>query len=188
MRASRFFDCPTLPFARSSWLANPHSLPWSLRDWLSDCGSLTRRLKSRCGRFRVVPIATGLARPNQDETALLSVTPTTRVYVREVLLLCNDVPVVYAHSVLPRPSLRGGWNGISRLGNRPLGEALFSDHRIRRQPLAFCKLHTDHPLFRSIVRQQPIDERTLWARRSVFCLNRHPLLVTEVFLPAINAL
>jgi chorismate--pyruvate lyase len=29
---------------------------------------------------------------------------------------------------------------------------------------------------------------SLWARRSVFCLNRHPLLVTEVFLPAIDAL
>ncbi|WP_296813901.1 chorismate lyase [Thiobacillus sp.] len=27
---------------------------------------------------------------------------------------------------------------------------------------------------------------SLWARRSVFCLNRHPLLVTEVFLPTID--
>jgi chorismate--pyruvate lyase len=188
MRSSRMIDCPALPFAQSSWLANPHSVPWSMHDWLSDRGSLTRRLKSRCNTFRVMPIATGLARPNPDETALLRVATSTRAYVRDVLLLCNDVPVVFAHSVLTRSSLRGGWNNISRLGSRPLGEALFGDHRIRRQPLAFRKLHADHPLFRSIVRQQNVDERTLWARRSVFCLNQHPLLVTEVFLPAIHAL
>lgn len=177
-----------MPLARSSWLAHPHSLPWSLRAWLSDHGSLTQRLKSRCESFRVMPLATGLARPNPDEYALLGVATGTRAYVREVLLLCNDVPVVFAHSVLPYPSLRGGWNSISKLGSRPLGEALFSDHRIQRQPLAFRHLHHDHPLFRTIARQQIPTARNLWARRSVFCLNRHPLLVTEVFLPAIDAL
>ena len=177
-----------MPLVQSSWLAHPHAVPWPLRAWLSDHGSLTMRLKSRCESFRVVPLATGLARPNADECALLGVAAGTRVYVREVLLECNGLPVVFAHSVLPYPSLRGGWNGISRLGSRPLGEALFSNHRIRRQPLSFRKLQPDHPLFRTIVRRQILDARTLWARRSVFCLNKHPLLVTEVFLPAIDAL
>jgi chorismate--pyruvate lyase len=178
----------SLPLAQSSWLAHPHSIPWPLRAWLSDHGSLTLRLKSRCETFRVVTRFTGLARPNPDEHALLGVAAGTRVYVREVLLECNGLPVVFAHSILPYPSLRGGWSGISRLGSRPLGEALFSDHRVRRQPLAFRNLHPDHPLFRTIGRQQNLNARTLWARRSVFCLNRHPLLVTEVFLPAIDAL
>jgi chorismate lyase len=133
-------------------------------------------------------LATGLARPNVDEYALLGMTPGTRAYVREVLLLCHDVPVVFAHSVLPYQSLRGGWNGISRLGSRPLGEALFSNHRIHRLPLAFRNLHPDHPLFRAIDQRQHLRVRNLWARRSVFCLNTHPLLVTEVFLPAIDTL
>lgn len=136
----------------------------------------------------MVPLATGLARPNPDEIALLGVATGTRAYVREVLLLCDEVPVVFAHSVLPYPSLRGGWNSISRLGSRPLGEALFSDHRIHRQPLTFRHLQRGHPLFRTIARQHPLGVDSLWARRSVFCLNSHPLLVTEVFLPAIDAL
>lgn len=174
--------------SRQGWLAHPHSLPRSLRSWLSDRGSLTQRLKSRCDSFRVAPLATGLARPNTDECALLGVPPGTRAYVREVLLLCNEVPVVFAHSVLPHASLRGGWNGITRLGSRSLGEALFSDHRIQRQPLAYHRVRRDHPLFRAIAGQQALAVSSLWARRSVFCLNGHPLLVTEVFLPAIDAL
>jgi chorismate--pyruvate lyase len=174
--------------SRQGWLDHPHSLPRSLRSWLSDRGSLTRRLKSRCASFRLVPLAIGLARPNPDEYALLGAAPGARAYVRDVLLLCNDVPVVFAHSVLPHAGLRGGWNGITRLGSRPLGEALFSDPRILRQPLAYHRVRPGHPLFRAIAEQQALAASSLWARRSVFCLNRHPLLVTEVFLPAIEAL
>lgn len=173
--------------SRQGWLAHPHSLPRSLRAWLTDQGSLTQRLKSRCAAFRVDPLATGHARPNADEYALLGMVPGHRAYVREVMLLCNDVPVVFAHSVLPLPGLRGGWNGITRLGNRSLGETLFSGHRIARQPLAYRQLRHGHPLYRAAVRRLALDSRSLWARRSVFCLNGHPLLVTEVFLPAIDA-
>lgn len=177
-----------MPHSRQGWLARPHSLPRSLRRWLSDNGSLTQRLKTRCAVFRVLPLSGGLARPNVDEYAMLDMAPGTLAYVREVLLLCNEVPVVFAHSVLPHPSLRGDWNGISRLGSRPLGEALFSDHRIQRQPLAFRNLRHDHPLFRTLARQHTLNVSSLWARRSAFCLNSHPLLVTEVFLPAIDTL
>ena len=177
-----------MPHSRQGWLAHPHALPRSLRHWLCDKGSLTQRLKARCTDFRVVPLTTGLARPNLDEYALLGMAPGARAYVREVLLLCNGVPVVFAHSVLPYPSLRGAWNGISRLGSRPLGQALFSDHRIQRQPLAYRNVRPDHPLFHAITRQHVPHDNTLWARRSVFCLNTHPLLVTEVFLPAIDTL
>ncbi len=174
--------------SRPGWLAHPHPIPRPLRSWLSDHGSLTQRLKSRCDLFRVVPLATGLARPNADEYALLGLRPGSRAYVREVLLLCDGVPVVFAHSVLPHTGLRGGWNGITRLGSRSLGEALFSDHRIERQPLAYRNVHHDHPLFRTIAGHQTLAVSSLWGRRSVFCLNHHPLLVTEVFLPAIDTL
>lgn len=174
--------------SRQGWLARPHSLPRSLRHWLSDRGSLTERLKARCTSFRVVPLATGMARANADEYALLGMVPGTRAYVREVMLLCDEVPVVFAHSVLPPAGLRGGWDGITRLGSRSLGEALFSDHRIERQPLAYRSVRRGHPLYRSAAGQQAATVSSLWARRSVFCLNGHPLLVTEVFLPAIDAL
>lgn len=174
--------------SRQGWLAHPHSLPRSLRSWLSDRGSLTQRLKSRCASFRVAPLGVGMARAHADEYVLLGMAPGSRAYVREVMLLCDGVPVVFAHSVLPPAGLRGGWSGIARLGSRSLGETLFSDHRIERQPLAYRRVRRDHPLYRATARQQAVNARSLWARRSVFCLDSHPLLVTEVFLPAIYAL
>lgn len=180
------FESHAVLDTRQGWLAHPLSLPRSLRGWLTDQGSLTRRLQARCTAFRVRPFATGVARPHADEYALLGLAPGRRAYVREVALLCDGVPVVFAHSVLPLAGLRGGWSGISRLGSRSLGETLFSNRRIVRQPLAYRKLRRGHPLHRRAGLQLEADFQGLWARRSLFCLNGHPLLVTEVFLPAIH--
>jgi len=170
------------------WIAHPFNVPRRLRHWLTDRGSLTQRLKARCADFRVQPVVTGYARANIDERTPLKLRAGSIDYVREVLLACNQGNVVFAHSVLPRTGLRGGWNGITRLGSRPLGEALFDDHRIRRGTLAYLRLGSRHPLFRAASRHHRIHARTLWARRSVFCLNGHPLMVTEVFLPEIESL
>lgn len=107
-------------------------------------------------------------------------------YVRDVLLTGGGHIRVFAHSVLPRSSLHGDWCGITRLGTKPLGETLFTDPRIRRLGLTMRRLDARHPLYRAARRHTGITAQHLWARRSVFCLNGHPLLVTEVFLPAID--
>ncbi len=173
---------------RQGWVAHPFSIPRPLRRWLCDRGSLTQRLRSRCRDFRVVPHTTGHAPPHADERALLGLPADMRAYVREVSLMCGDTPMVFAHSVLPLRGLRGGWNGITRLGSRSLGEALFRNRRIARQSLAFRCVRRGHPLYRAAARRVPVAPARFWARRSVFCLAGHPLLVTEVFLPAIASL
>jgi len=168
------------------WLAHPFRAPRALRGWLSDRGSLTRRLKARHADFRVSPVARGFVSPFLDEAQLLGLHPKVRAYVREVLLMSGGHIRVFAHSVLPRASLRGGWCGIARLGTRPLGEALFADPRIRRLGLTMRRLDARHPLYRAARRHTGLTVPYVWARRSVFCLNGHPLLVNEVFLPAID--
>jgi chorismate lyase len=173
---------------RHGWLAHAFRAPRALRGWLSDRGSLTRRLRAQHADFRVKLLARGITRPFRDEAEALHLHPANRAYVRDVLLMGDGQARVFAHSVLPRPSLRGGWNGITRLGNQPLGEALFTNPRIRRLGLTLCRINARHPLYRAARLHTGITEPYLWARRSVFCLNGHPLLVTEVFLPAINAL
>ena len=172
---------------RHGWLAHAFRAPRALRGALSDRGSLTRSLKAQFADFRVVPVARGLAPPFPDEARTLHVRPHTLAYVRDVQLIGNGHVRVFAHSVLPRPSLRGGWNGITRLGTQPLGEALFTNPRIRRLGLTSRRLDVRHPLYRAAQRHSGISARYLWARRSVFCLGGRPLLVTEVFLPAIDS-
>lgn len=169
------------------WLAHPFRAPRALRGRLADRGSLTRRLKARHADFRVVPVARGFAAPFLDEAQMLHLRPKIQAYVRNVLLIGGGLPRVFAHSVLPRTSLRGGWSGITRLGTKPLGEALFTDPRIRRLALTVRRLDARHPLYRAARDHTGFTARHLWARRSVFCLNGRSLLVTEVFLPAIDA-
>jgi chorismate lyase len=172
---------------RHNWLAHAFRVPRALRGSLSDRGSLTQRLQTQHADFRVQLLAHGLTLPFRDETQVLRLRPTTRAYVRDVLLMGDGQARVFAHSVLPRPSLRGGWNGITRLGSKPLGEALFTNPRIRRLGLTLLRIDARHPLYRAARRHAGLTARYVWARRSVFCLNGQPLLVTEVFLPAIDA-
>ncbi|SRR6266581_3775408 len=162
---------------RSAWAAG------ALRDWLSDHGSLTRRLQARYPDFRVRRLSQSLQRPLQDEYRPLKLRPGRLALVREVLLMAGDTPLVFAHSVIPVQGLAGPWAGLVGLGNRPLGAALFADPRIRRHPLEIRRLDARRPLYRSASRHLDHPPHFLWARRSRFLLDGHALQVTEVFLP-----
>ena len=103
------------------WLAHPFRAPRTLRSWLSDRGSLTRRLKMRHADFRVSPVARGFAPPFLDEAQALRLSPKTLAYVRDVLLIGGGRMRVFAHSVLPRTSLRGRLERNHPTGNEAPG-------------------------------------------------------------------
>ncbi|MDP2247858.1 MAG: chorismate lyase, partial [Nitrosomonadales bacterium] len=104
---------------------------------------------------------------------------------REVHLHCDDVPVVFAHSVLPQHSLRGEWLALGHLGNKPLGAALFMNPKVTRTQLEFKKLSNQNALYRRAVAHLTIKPQAVWARRSIFRLKRSAIMVTEVFLPQV---
>jgi chorismate--pyruvate lyase len=172
--------------AEQGWLHHPFFLPREFRNWLADQGSLTRRLKQHCRHFSVRPIRVGFIKPNQDESPTLRLPANRLAYVREVVLHCDSQPVVFAHSVVPAGSLHGPWAAVTRLGSRPLGEALFSNPRVTRGCLQYRRIPSHHPLARQARRAGiSLSGHPLWARRSLFTLHGHSLMVTEVFLPAI---
>ena len=123
--------------------------------------------------------------PYFDERSPLHLLPHQLCLIRDVLLDCAGRPLVYAHSVIPTASLTGPWRKLSGLGNRPLGEALFADPQVRRHPLQYRRLDRRHPLYRAAIEHVTTKPAALWARRSVFERNDHPILVTEVFLPEV---
>jgi chorismate--pyruvate lyase len=157
----------------------------ALRPWLHDHGSLTQRIQQRCDRFSVQPVRSGLARIAFDEATILGIAPHHLAYSREVFLLADGKPVVFAHSTTANEHLRGAWKAMSGLGNRSLGSLLFTHPLVIRQPLRFKALRSHHPLYRSATQHLEDASDTLWARRSLFTLYDAPLLVTEVFLPGV---
>lgn len=159
-----------------------------LRAWLAEPGSLTARIRARCRQFEVRVLGQKLALPHRDEAKLLGLRAGELAWLREVLLVADGRPVVYARSVLPRGNLRAGWRLFAGIGNRPLGAALFSDPRIRRAPLASRRLDRRDARHGVALAAAGVAAQPLWARRSVFRLRGRALMVCEVFLPAITDL
>lgn len=154
---------------RPSQLQAPR--PW--RSWLMDPGSLTQRLIQRSrGQFRVEVLRQQWAVPTASERQALGMRCREKALIREVQLIGKDQPWVYARSVLPATTLTGRQRLLAQIGTRPLGQMLFRDPSMRRSPLQISPLHLS-------------TGQTAWARRSVFRLANKPLLVCEVFLPAL---
>jgi chorismate lyase len=171
---------------RSNWLRQPFSA-LRYQSWLIEEASLTARLQRRYAHFSVAPTRLSLCKPQLDEVVLLGLQSQSYSLVREVLLMGDEQAVVFAHSVIPIASLRGAWNGLGRLGNKPLGAALFKNPQVVRTPLSFKKLSKNHVLYEKAVQHLSIRPTYLWARRSIFSLNCAHILVTEVFLPQLHS-
>jgi chorismate--pyruvate lyase len=155
-----------------------------LAEWLSAGGSLTAHIRRVGHDFRVRRLAQRCTMALPDETSLLG--RRAGVVVREVLLMEGDVPLVFAHSVVLQAHTNGAWRAIRGLGSRPLAELLFADRSIERRPLHYRAVTASDPLGQRILQALPQTRFPLRARRSVFYKQGKPLLVTEVFLPAIT--
>lgn len=168
-----------------NWLKKP-ILSGDYHPWLIDKASLTRRLQQRYSDFSVNPVVVAYAKPFPDEAALLGIAAHHHALIRDVFLVGGGQAVVFAHSVLPRPSLRGRWLGLRHLGNKPLGQTLFAAPQVRRMGLSYKKLSPQHVLYQHAAKDLLNKPAYLWARRSVFSLNRAYIMVTEVFLPQLQ--
>lgn len=162
--------------------------PHALRPWLTDVSSLTARIAARCAELRVRVLRTGLARPMEDERQLVGLARRRHAWSREVLLVADGVPVVFAHTVLAPGHLRGPWRMAAGMGGRPLGAALFAQPRIVRGPLHCQRIGPRHPLHARAEKALGRKLPDLWGRRSRFLYGGKPLLVTEVFLPEVQRL
>lgn len=162
--------------------------PAWLRPWLTDPGSLTARLAARCAQLRVRVLRQATALPNEDERRLIGLPRGRRAWLREVLLVADGRPVVFAHSAIAPRDLRGPWRMAAGMGGRPLGAALFADPRIARGALHCERLDAAHSLHRRTQEAVGTALPALWARRSRFLHRGRPLLVTEVFLPTLAEL
>lgn len=145
--------------------------------WLTDRASLTKKLMDY-GKFSIVVLQQCLLRPTKDEAFVLGINPQHLARVREVVLHCNNVPLVFARVIFPLSplcSIKRHWNS---LGSKSIGGLLFASARVVRDRFSYCHLKKQHFLY---TRATPTIGSSHWARRSVFHISRQQLLVIEVF-------
>ena len=176
---------------RFSWhkkvLRNVGSTPFL--HWLCGRGSLTAQLQAR-GIFTVHLLHQGLGTPTLDEAATLGIKRKRIAWIREVALSCDEVPLVFAHTVLPYRPRGPMTHWLARLGNRSLGTLLFSQHSFERGALRFKQLDHRNVLFNPAIEAlqlKTIQPECLWARRSSFKFRAQAILLTEIFSPALGA-
>jgi chorismate--pyruvate lyase len=154
--------------------------------WLLDSESLTARLRARCrGKLTVEVLSEAWQRPLRSERVALGMRDHEFGMVRQVRLLCSGTPWVYARTVIPGKTLRGRNRRLTRLGSKPLGEMLFTDKTMRRSEVEIGRLAPEHVLYGAALATDAPASESVWGRRSVFFINNKPLLVNEIFLPAL---
>lgn len=164
------------------------AIPAVVLDWLKDEGSLTKRLIQACpGQFNVRLLQQDWGRALYSEQQCLGIRRGEAAMVREVELCCDGVPWVFARSLIPATSLSGSARRLAHLGEKPLGAVLFADRNVRRGKTQIARILPRHPLFSAATKHQEQQPKELWGRRTLFYIANKPLLVNEIFLPAIPA-
>lgn len=177
----------TLSLARWHRHANGVNPSAQMRAWLTDRVSLTVKLIAHSRHFRVHRLRQAHGICLADETVAAGLPRRVQVQERDVLLECDGIPVVFAHTIVPLQSNASDWPFFSTLGERSLGTTLFGDPCVARGALHYARLPARHPLVRraAAATGNPDDVQALYARRCLYRRRNGLLLVTEVFLPAI---
>ena len=163
-----------------------YMLPDNMACWLFDPASLTARLINACdGKFSVRVISQSWGTPLWNESKRLGIRERQTALIREVFLYCDDQPWVFARTVIPRTTLTGKEKYLANLGSKPLGAVLFADPNMHRDQFEVTCLREGDLLYAHADQLAGSKPTEIWGRRSAFYLSGKPLLVNEIFLPAI---
>jgi chorismate--pyruvate lyase len=163
------------------------SMDGQLRPWLIGKGLLTLRMKAACAeRFalRMVDQWTGLL--SVEHKSALRV-PDNAGLFRDVEMFCGEQVWVFAQTVMPDSTLVAHpW--LAELGDSALGETLSGLSGVERSSYEYGWLPAAEPVTVRALRDAEVKPAGLWARRSRVSLRGAPLLIQELFLPAMGRL
>ena len=158
-----------------------HHLNPILLDWLLEPSSLTERLKESCSSFRVEILSQRWAPVFLSERQSLGIPEHRWANVREVHLMCDDKPWVYARTIIPRKTLTKKERSLLNIGSKPLGHLLFEHPDMQRSAFELAEVRPEHYQFNHAKVGLEDRNTVLYGRRSIFFLSGKPLSVSEIF-------
>lgn len=147
-----------------NWQTDELMLPTNVADWLCHTDSLTQKLQTIFPNLQVEIIQQGWQAVENNERFAKN-SPNATAWVREVLLKSDETPLIFAQTVLPKPTIENVAQAVLELGEQPIGLWLFPQSP-QRKSLEW--------------RQDP--QTKLYARRSELSLKGYPLEIRELFL------
>jgi chorismate--pyruvate lyase len=152
-----------------TWLISPKVEGKEL-SWLTEEGSLTERLKKEFDDVKVEIMYEGVY--ELDKT----------FYTREVILKSNDIPRVFARTLVKEDDLLKAWSSLKNLGDQSLATILFNSVDIKKTSVFYKELFLDDSLFVYVSSISPIHKKSLWARKSSWEKQGANLDLIEIFL------
>ena len=161
-----------------------HTLPENVQSWVYEPGSLTQRLRDYYGNAIGVKIL--LQRwntPFLTERRLLKLPENKYSLIREVLLHANGEPLILARTIIPASTIKVAKSNLAHLGNRPLGEVIFSYPKLERIEMDVTLIDT--PTWTQPAIAEGHIDQSIWGRRTVYAIAQRQMLVSEFFLPGV---
>jgi len=170
------------------WLENRqglrHKLPEDVQSWTYESGSLTRRLRSYYGDSVTVKVLLQRwSKPFLSERRLLQLPEHQYSLTREVLLHADGKPLILARTIIPASTIKVVKSNLSHLGNRPLGEIIFSYPKLERIAMDVALINQS-TWTQPAIAEAHIDQ-SIWGRRTVYAIAHKQMLVSEFFLPEV---
>jgi chorismate--pyruvate lyase len=172
------------------WLENRqglrHKIPENVQSWIYESDSLTRRLRNFYGNGVAVKILRQCWHsPFLSERRLLRLHEQRYTLTREVLLHANGKPLILARTIIPAATVKTAKSNLSKLGNRPLGEIIFSYSKLER--IAMDVTLIDPSTWTQPALAEAAISQAIWGRRTVYAIAHKHMLVSEFFLPEVLA-
>jgi chorismate--pyruvate lyase len=156
-----------------------------VRPWLIGSGLLTMRMKAVCGAafsLRLVDQWSGLLGTAHQLALRL---PDEAGLFRDVELRHGENVWVFEQTVMPDSTLCvHPW--LAELGDSALGETLGDLSGVERSSFEYAWLPAADPAAALALSGADVKPDGLWARRSRVSLRNAPLLIQELFLPAMG--
>ena len=138
----------------------------NIKSWLIEKGPITKRIKSE-ESFKLNLIKDEISAVDDSEKKFLKET-SDKIKVREVILMGNNIPRVYARSLIPIRTIENGFSKLGELGTKPLGDILFETEIFKKTDVVYAQFQDKDSIF--------------WGRKTKYIVKNMPLSVMEVFL------
>lgn len=161
-----------------------HKLPPAVQSWVYESHSLTQRLRDWYGDGVSVDILFHQWHPPfLSEWRQLKSPANRACLIREVLLHTDGKPLILARTIIPAKTIKAAKRNLNHLGNRPLGEIIFSYPKLKRLDMNIACVAPEN-WNKEVIQRAKIDQ-PIWGRRTVYSIRQRPMLVSEFFLPEI---
>jgi chorismate--pyruvate lyase len=164
-----------------------HKIPGNVQSWVYESDSLTQRLRHFYGAGVAVKVLLQRWQPPfLSERRLLKLHEHHYSLTREVLLHVNGKPLILARTIIPAATVKTAKSNLSRLGNRPLGEVIFSYPKLERIAMDITLINPS--VWTPSVLAEADIKQPVWGRRTVYAIAHQHMLVNEFFLPEVLAM